>query len=430
MNSEKLIKAIGMLDDKVLEGTQIEAEDKILYYDCDIKKNKLPYIKIIAMVASVAVVFIIMAIVKSSLSGSVESNNEPFVAVVDNTASPENTELVEITETEIDTPSSEIPSVNLNGTEEINGAIRESESNKNAEQELQYTEKPMLQNTKAPVTVEPVETKVPENQDEEDIKETVTETPLVTEVPKNEGKWTDTFIVSNAEYSLDIENTDTWVLAEQLYYSEYSNTSNKTKDWWYGVKYNDCVYTQAELAVAIEYIECHLGEAVLKGVNTVEYLFEETKAYVYKISGVSNNAAIAVKIDEQEGYYLFINPDYKAESFNEFVASYNLRDFAKLRSIAIYEQNGIYSSENIDDDSIWDILTSDSSYAVDYKKLYYECKLVGSIKMDVSIYGCKSVPIALFDEGYVVIYLGNANGAYYVGQDKIALIKARINNSK
>ena len=111
---------------------------------------------------------------------------------------------------------------------------------------------------------------------------------------------------------------------------------------------------------------------------------------------------------------------------NEFVQAYNLEEYTEMNTLAVYADNGPMVTENITSSSIWNILTFGESKYVDYKQLYFEHEVTATIEMDAKLYGYADVPVALYDEGYVVVFLGDINGAYYIGPEKIALVKGLV----
>lgn len=429
MNNEKLMNAIGLLDDYVLRGTQIDAPTDVQIPP--VKKSKGIYLKLAAMAASLVIIILLAVLAGNSMNEPEEISKKPLLAVVKDTLPPETeevmpTEEVLITKAPVATKAP-VPEKKENEEDRAFANIRTPAPDVN------ITEPPIISypdnDVEIPDEEQPLQSEEPKEETSTEIPES-TEAPTFTAEPE-EDTWTETFVATNEEYSFGIDKSDTKKLVEQLYYSELGVNilGKEDNDWWYGVKLNECVYTQAEVEVADNYIENYIGEGLLKGIHINEHISKETKAYIYKITGVSESAAVAVRIDEQEGYYLFINPDFKTETFSEFVEAYNLKNYSDLNAVAIYGQGGHTISENIDGNVIWDILTAGGGYAVDYKSLYFDYEIAAGIKMEVSIYGCADVPITLFDEGYVVVYLGEINGAYYVGADKIALIKGRVNNS-
>lgn len=432
MSSEKLMNAIGLLDDELI----LDAEKK------PEKKSYAIYIKYTAVAASLLLLVLAAFLMrnafnepggepKNTLLAESESTKVPYTAEPEITNEP-------VLPTEIITTKAPVSEemVADRDTDEsyVEVVYNDVKTPEPVDTERPVTSKP-AESTKAPIDEKPSEdNSLSENEssDENSLPTlpTVTEAPVTTEAPEEDTTWTEQFVVTNVEHSYGIDKSESIYFVEQLYFSSMGDApsadNEKKEEWTYSVTLGDILYTQAEVAVLDRYIEGNENDALLIGVNQEDGKVKETKAYVYKVSGIAKEAAVAVQIEEQNGYYLFINKDYKASSLREFVEAYDLKNQAKLKALAIYDQWDKTITEDIDSELIWEILLSGEGKPVDYETLYYVYDVAGSIEMDVKMYGCLDVPIALYDEGYVAIYLGDINGAFYVGTERVAQIKELI----
>lgn len=97
-------------------------------------------------------------------------------------------------------------------------------------------------------------------------------------------------------------------------------------------------------------------------------------------------------------------------------------DYSNIKAIAIYEDWNTNVSRNINSDTFWEIVLSSDSYFVSSETLYtYDVS--ASIEIDCELYGCIDIPVALYDEGYIVFCLDTISGVYYIGEDNIKEIK-------
>lgn len=434
MSSEKFINAIGLLDDELIADAEIKPA----------KKNYAIYMKYTAVAASLLLIVLVAFLLRNSFEEPESKPENTLLAELDETEKPEDNH-PDMTKAPV-LPTELVQTVEPASEESI-----EDKEDERSHVEVAYgdvitpepavTETPVIsypaESTKEPEEVKPSEDvglMEDEKNDETGDEILPTESPVVTETPEVDSSWTEEFVVSNLEQSDVADKTVALNFVEQLFFSSFVDSSNvsygRNGEWWYGVKVGEVLYTQSEVSIPDNYIEKYINESLLKGINRFSYASKETKAYTYKISGVSEEAAIAVKIDEQDGYYLFANPDYRASTFSEFVQAYNLDEYSSLNALAVYDNKGTSVYTKINNENIWRILTHGESSYVDYKKLYFEHEVSATIEIDAELYGYKNVPLALYSEGYVVIYLGNINGAYYVGPDTIALVKGQIVNAK
>ena len=438
MSSEKLMNAIGLLDDELI----LDAEKK------PEKKSYAIYIKYTAVAASLLLLVLAAFLMRNAfnepggepentLLAESESIKVPYTAEPQITKEPVLPTEIITTETPVSEEMVVDRDTNKSFVEVVYGDVKTPEP---IVTELPVTTSKPIESTKEPVDEKPSKDNSSLDEDNNsDITDEenslpavppVTAPPVTTEAPDEDTTWTEQFVVTNVEHSYGIDKSESIYFVEQLYFSSMGDApgtdNEKQEEWTYSVTFDGVLYTQAEVAVLDRYIEGKEYDALLEGVNQKDGTVKETKAYIYKVSGIAKEAAVAVQIEEQTGYYLFINRDYKAGSLQEFVEAYDLQEQAKLKALAVYDDWDKTITEDIDSKLIWDILLSGEGKPVDYKTLYYVYDVAGSIEMDVKMYGCLDVPIALYDEGYVAIYLGDINGAFYVGTERVAQIKELI----
>ena len=410
MDSEKLLKAMEYLDDELLLEADEPAE----------KSGKLIRI-VVAAAACLLVCIIAFAAIKSQYRGS-RQDKEIKIAVA--TEKIDNTPMLIIEET---------PAPTMNPDINVENVISE---NTNNEENLVVSASdipvatPCIQVTAAPeVVTTPTPEAEKDNGNEDFVEEEFTTpapvepTPTLIPQPEEDNSWTETFAATDVRHSYGIDKSEAVYFVEQLYLSGSGAAPATEDEWWYGVKINDSMYIQAKVQVKNSFVESNITETVLKGVNKTDYISKETKAYVYKIKGVSADAAVAVCIEEQSGYYLFINQEYKVSTLQEFVTAYNLREFADVKALAVYDDWDKQIMESPDRDLIWDILLSGEGSKINENILYFDYDVSATIEVDVKMYGFIDVPIALYDEGYVMIYLGDIYGAYYIGTENVEAIK-------
>ena len=141
---------------------------------------------------------------------------------------------------------------------------------------------------------------------------------------------------------------------------------------------------------------------------------------VYKINGVSTQAALAVKADSLNGYYLFSNNNYAPATFKNFVSDYNLREYLKWDTLAVYGKNMI--NTEISTEKVWSSLANADGRRVDAKNVYLNGTLAAALAMDISVYGYENIPVAVYEEGYVVFSLFGQVHAFDIGRTEVGQI--------
>lgn len=428
MSNEKLIKAMGLIDDDLIMDAEIKPP----------KKKAVVYYKYIAAAASLILIILVSFILKNDFNSSDNKPESNLLVELANTEAPFDNQQ-ESTEAPI--PSEKIIQTNEPVSDNL---IVENTVPDNNEQfsntniiTPEPTVEPVPQITAIPE--ENTDTQIPAPEEDDSKNEssddvTVTETPGPTMSPLDESDWTEEFVASNIQHGEVYDKATAVNFVGQLYYSSFTSGADvfyeNNGEWWYGIKNGEVLYTQAGVNIPESHVENFMGESVLKGINRINYTSKETKAYMYKISGVAENAAIAVKIDEQEGYYLFVNTDYKAETLKEFVEAFSLEEYVSINSIAVYNKKDVIICETVNENNIWQILKNCESSVTDFKKIYFEYDVTATMNVSSELYGYINVPIALYSEGYIVVYLGDINGAYYVGPNTISLLKGQVANAK
>ena len=188
----------------------------------------------------------------------------------------------------------------------------------------------------------------------------------------------------------------------------------ETSDGWdYSVQISGVNYNWQKREISYLYIENYLGNYNMTG-KTKSGTTKFTNVSTYNIKGVSTKAAVTVKPNSLDGYYLFANTKYTPDSFKTFVSDYNLKEYLKWDTLAVYGKNTV--NTNISSSAMWNILANTDGKRVDAKNVYLNCTLTAAVAMDIDIYGYEDIPMAVYKEGYVVFSLFNQVHAFYIGE--------------
>lgn len=190
-------------------------------------------------------------------------------------------------------------------------------------------------------------------------------------------------------------------------------TSSSNSTWDYSVKYSGIAYKWQKRSVSGTYVQNNIGRVEMTG-KSKDNVTKTTDVTVYNIKGVSEKAAVAIKADNLNGYYLFSNNNYVPATFKNFVTDYNLREYLKWDTLAVYGKNMV--NTEISSEKVWSSLANADGKRVDAKSVYLNGKLAAALAMDIDLYGYENIPVAVYEEGYVVFSLFGQVHAFDIGR--------------
>lgn len=300
---------------------------------------------------------------------------------------------------------------------------------------VEVTDEPIYAVTKEPTMVPKVNpTNIPTNKP----TETITENPsvIVTSEP-------DTFNeqVTEAPIEKDWQSEWTYFIAhldseqgkgvtahpdEKIYEKYNSNAKPHYADeyfienslWDFKLNLNGGLYIAHQSKIAKENIGAYLQDVEL---NICErrlkyYNFNETIS-VFSINNISTNAAVAISIGPDE-YCLFVNLNYKPNSFNEFVSSFNLIQAVDLKEMAYFDELGNVTSVNgiSDDTYIWNILLENATSIAEADTS--NLNSVINMSVDSDFYSFYDVSFSIYNEGYMYFNILGNRICFTIDSDK------------
>lgn len=241
-----------------------------------------------------------------------------------------------------------------------------------------------------------------------------TATPIVTDTPEPKPDSTEQAPVPTEEpvYDNPVETsapTDNNVMAEPPDV-DIENADNVI--WDYKVMFSDTQYNWQKQSIDTTQIESYLGRCSLIGISKKGE--KKTTVSVFKVKGVSEQAAVAVMTDNLSGYYLFANSNYAPTTLKSFVEDYNLREYLKWDTLAVYGKNII--NTEISSEKVWSILAKADGTRVDAKNVFLYGTLAAALAMDIDLYGYENIPVAVYQEGYVIFSLFGQVHAFDIGR--------------
>lgn len=151
-------------------------------------------------------------------------------------------------------------------------------------------------------------------------------------------------------------------------------------------------------------------------------------AEVYAIEGIDTEAAVALKYDGTDEYYVFISRGYFPDTLGGLIDALSLRDTMKFGTIYIEQvyngENGFYIYDPLTmteerTQTIWkfldecrDIRHVDEGAFVGYRQLF-------SISVDAELIGTANHGIWFTDNGYMITNIMEFGYAFYIGNGRI-----------
>ncbi len=194
-----------------------------------------------------------------------------------------------------------------------------------------------------------------------------------------------------------------------------------------GTKYNGYACRK----ILYEKTENEMGEYILSGEDYYTNVKKYARGSVYKIKGISQICAVAVRFGNS--YYAYVNEDYTPSSLGKFIDDMSLAnniEIATSASSCQYFDNCIHDIEylNIDSDEVINFLHSNRN-AQNYEMSSDDnSSALISIGVKCSV-GYENTLIEFTDSGYIRTTILSKEKNFYVGPEKCRQIAERLISS-
>ena len=146
-------------------------------------------------------------------------------------------------------------------------------------------------------------------------------------------------------------------------------------------------------------------------------------AKVYSIKNINSECAVAVKIGDEDVYYVFVNVWYTPKTLGDFMTDIDIKNTVSFGKayIDIYEYNELSTSHttiiyaDFDDDVIWDMLdgVKDAEFT-EYNKPYDRI----GVETNLPLLGYKNISFCITPDGYIITNILSTQKCFYIGEDK------------
>lgn len=179
---------------------------------------------------------------------------------------------------------------------------------------------------------------------------------------------------------------------------------------------------------ATELDAAHVGEALstatLSGYDEYEGKSHTITGAVYSIQKISSQCAVAVRFEDRDEYYVYINPYYQPDTLGDFIEDLNLKENLSFGSIwySYFDSSKQYYSVEFtceSDGFIWDMLLQQTDVATvdDYDSLWLVDEM--GISVNIPLLGYSNISLAVTEEGYLTTNILDTGKAFYIGTEKV-----------
>lgn len=175
--------------------------------------------------------------------------------------------------------------------------------------------------------------------------------------------------------------------------------------------------TEIKEGINTKYVGNKVDDIIVNGIGTYnrdeEYFIN---AEIYEIKNVYNECAYAIKFEDNNDYYSYLNTYYKFETLGDFIEKLNLKEYLQFGT-ATYKNDIVY--KDFDDSIVWNMLLSDYSLVnTSLTSNNYKNSLM-SISSNIEALGIKNVSLAVNYEGYIQTNILGTAKTFYIGEERV-----------
>ncbi len=149
---------------------------------------------------------------------------------------------------------------------------------------------------------------------------------------------------------------------------------------------------------------------------------KKADAIAYSISGIDERCAAALKFENSEDFYVYINSYYLPSTLGEFINALALEKNISFGSVSYsYFENGSYKNiefTDLNDSVIWEMLLSDRGVkAIDnYDSHNFAASM--SVSVNIPILGYENISLGITEDGYLITNILDSGKAFFIGKEK------------
>lgn len=210
-----------------------------------------------------------------------------------------------------------------------------------------------------------------------------------------------------------------------------TDTISENMKKYHNVFYEDNIYSEGILymcrPIDTKYISKKIGSGIAKGTDD-KGVKEETNVEVYEILKVNNEAAIAVKFEDENNYYSYCNLKYDFKNIDGLVNSLNLKEYLKFNAVTykyVAKDNNYHDIYfyDVNNDDIFDTFFNDSNVKVSSVSNKFNRASLYTIGIYDKALSKYNLTFTIFDDGYARMNLFEVGIEFEVGEKGKAFIE-------
>lgn len=232
-------------------------------------------------------------------------------------------------------------------------------------------------------------------------------------------------IVYKMSDDISDEIVETELLAKVTPWDELSITGQYSELDFDGIR-----YSSRKAQISADMLLDKIGDYTTHGTDMINDIKYTKNAEVYPVKDISDECAVAVKLEGTEEYYIYVNSHYRPETLGDFIVDLNLKELLSFGTVS-YNYDEIkgktYINERVDftdvaDEVIWQKLLSDTALKnVHSDEAWYE-KTVISIGVDIDLLGYKNIGLWITEDGYMQTNILDTGKTFFIGKEKVSEI--------
>lgn len=178
----------------------------------------------------------------------------------------------------------------------------------------------------------------------------------------------------------------------------------------------DIQYTMLKLSVPPDIIDSFIKTVRLTKKTQADSSVISCNADIFTIEGISREAMIALRYEENNTYIFYRNPNYNVNTFGELADSFAFDKYVSFKSAGYHNGDKIYG---FDEDAVKKILSENNdARAVDFHSLLLD-DYFPKIKLTCEFTDNKSFlfSLGISQKGYLTTNLTDSGLTFYIGED-------------
>lgn len=206
-----------------------------------------------------------------------------------------------------------------------------------------------------------------------------------------------------------------------------------TSDKFPEVMLGETSYASQRTEIAAENIGEFMSDTVMSGYDIYEDKTYTTDAKVYSVNNISTDCAVAVRIGNEEVYYVYINVWYTPETLGDLIDAIDMKNtvsFGKAyKDYTDYDKKEFVSVvfADFDDSIVWNMLLTDT----EVKNIEYDRfkEMLISVSVDIPLLGYKNISLGVTKDGYIVTNIMSTQKCFFIGTEKAEAFEAYISEN-